>query len=258
MDENVNSIPTSVNQPSVVAPTNPATPPMPEASATTPPSQPPVAKKSNKKIFIIAGVILAMLFMVMGMALAFTQMQPVQVVSTPTPVASATPMPVVEDPMADWKTYTGSTYTFKYPPELNPLQLEFGYEDNPIALFENYLDLEKCKKGEVDDPNTTCVNRKILISPPITMDEAEYLNSDYKSRLDPKTIKDSQNRIWETDMTLGEVYGYTGVYHNQKYTIVSFTSGINEVEYSAETGTGDGQSFRNFADQILSTFKFTE
>lgn len=178
--------------------------------------------------------------------------------STTTQPASST----TSDPTANWKTFSGqfgtTKYTFKYPENLSP----FVGENGGISFFEKLQDLRDCEKiFKGESPmivNSPCLKAFITISVTIYSDQdfaKSGINpaSGTSSRaIDPKTFKDNIGRTWQTDMVLGEVFNFAGLLQaNGQVYIVGIQSGFGQ-----ESDTGN--SFRNLANNILSTFKFTQ
>jgi len=102
------------------------------ASATSPVISPvPEApKKSNKKLFLIVGIIILVLVLVAGGIGAYFLMKGQSEVSpTPTPVATIVPT-ASPNPIADWETYTNTKYGFSI---RYPLPLEIFSEDRAVV-----------------------------------------------------------------------------------------------------------------------------
>jgi hypothetical protein len=154
-------------------------------------------------------------------------------------VASNSPSPIATtDPTADWKTYTDSktNLSFKYPDNLTATDLENG-----VIRF-------------IDENN----NVKFSLTGINIYSESEY-NSFTKTQSDSggwknlQEFTDSNNRNWQTDLELGQVYNYTAVLNSKEnFYIINFQSGTDELT----NPSNDGSSFRSFANQITSTFKF--
>jgi hypothetical protein len=221
--------PTSSPQPSPI----PAEP-MPATSAIQPP--PTVVKKSNKKIFIIAGVIILLLVLVMGGAFAFTQMQPTQVAPTPSPVAVATPEPVAPDPMADWITYTDKEYgfQFKHPSDWEVRDMLLANGD--IPGYKNYKKWIGFAPVSVKED----INGGLVITSD-TFDEMILENTSFAAGSPNKLL--SQKEVTEP------IEGVEIVWQN---TATGTTSKRYVFTYGGSTYVLNGD------DQILSTFKFTE
>lgn len=138
--------------------------------------------------------------------------------------------------ISTWNTYKDSK-----------LHIEFKYPDYLV-----YKDLRNGVISFSDNQNKT----KFNFSGFSALSTAGYQDHLQQRKnngpiLDQKTFTDSQNRVWQTDMALGEVYNFTGTLNQQgTYYIVSLQSGFDEE-------ADNGNSFRNFANQILSSFKFT-
>jgi len=184
----------------------------------------------------------------------------IQTIVVPSPTPLATP-----DVTANWKTYTGSfaknQYSFKYPENLNTLVTENGL----ISFFDNQTYLSSCEKifkgqQERSLQNDPCAMALFNISLTIySKQEFDKSGINIKSGtgsspLDPKTYTDTQGRAWQTDMVLGESFNFIGIAEtNGNIYIVGIQSGFGK-----NWEVNGGQDFRNLANQILSTFKFTE
>jgi len=100
----------------------PVQPVEPFPASVTPPVISPVPetpKKSNKKLFLIVGLVILMLVLMAGGIGAYFLMRGQEEASpTPTPEAVATPTPTASpDPTADWEIYNSEEYkfSFRYP-----------------------------------------------------------------------------------------------------------------------------------------------
>lgn len=107
-----------------VQPMTPSTPPVSPTQTPVPPLQPiPVVPPPAKKVsgVLIAGLILLFVSVLALVGYYFVQTNGLKVnISTPTPLAVASPSPIATtDPTADWKTYTSTkaNYSFQYPQE---------------------------------------------------------------------------------------------------------------------------------------------
>lgn len=145
-----------------------------------------------------------------------------QIQPSPTPVATT-------DPTSGWKTHTQSksNIEFRYPSNLTTKDL-----GNGVIKFTN-------NSGETVF-NFTGYSE---------MSPTEYKNYQF---IDKKTFTDTMDRRWETDLVLGEVFNFIGILNaNNKYYMFSIQSNFGEE-------SDEGKSFRDFANQILSTFKFLD
>lgn len=229
-------------------------------SPTSP--QLPLSPKSSNSLTVIS-MALFILLSLGAVAFLYYQNQQLKTMlaSYQTSVASPTSTPTA-DPTANWKTFSASfgsiKYTFKYPQNLNPLITENG----SVSFFEKQDDQVNCEKifkGLLPmSSNSPCLNNFLTIS--ITV----YTTKDFDSSginpksgtnsppIVPKILTDNQGRTWQTDMVLGEVFNFTGITTSDENTyVVGIQSGFGQE-------ADNGISFRNLANQILSTFKFLE
>jgi len=191
-----------------------------------------ISKPNNK--LVVGAVVLILLLLTSTGLLAYQnfqlQKQIASLQSTPSPSPSPTP-----DPTANWKTYTNQKLIFS-----------FKYPDNLV-----FKDLGNSVIDFSDSKNNTNFNLngfEILSS----VDYQKYLSERKSSGnlQNQKAFTDSQDRLWQTDMGLGEVYNFTGILNQQdKFYVVSLQSGSDQE-------ADGGANFRDFANQILSTFKF--
>lgn len=201
-------------------------------TSTLPPYLPP-RRSYFAKHPVVAFLLLLLLSLTAAISLyLLVQMRTMalsKIEPSPTPTPTATP-----NPTSTWKTYTdlSRSLEFKYPNDLSSHELENG-----VVIFENNVGKTKF--------NLTGFQTLNLI------DYQKYLKTQTAdNNLRHLTIfTDSHNRAWETDMTLGEVFNYTAIWSNlDKYYVLTLQSGYDE--------EGDsGESFRQFANQLLTTVK---
>lgn len=151
-----------------------------------------------------------------------------QTQTTPTPVATA-------DPTANWKTYTDTKlgFEFKYPESLT------------------YKNLGKGVIAFTDNQDKT----KFILNGFESLSSDQYQNHLQDIKINgvlsgQETFTDSQNRIWQTLFGLGQTYNFNAFLNQQnKYYLVTLSSDFGEE-------ADGGATFKNFANQLLSTFKF--
>jgi hypothetical protein len=105
------------NQPITETPIQPAEPlPQPEKPLETPAApQAPPENKSKKKLFIIAGIVVAIFILTAIAVFAYMQMQgPEQAMGDEMP-ARPELTPTADVGGSDWETYEGNQISFKYP-----------------------------------------------------------------------------------------------------------------------------------------------
>lgn len=170
--------------------------------------------------------------------------------STPLPVVTkqpeaANPTPTI-DPIAEWKTYSASTYEVKYPEEMTarieeasvfylskwgPTQKKDTELYDGISLrFQPFelpdIDLEAYVQDKVQETETEGMAE--IISPPVPINIGDYKGLTYTSR------------------GLG----------THKYIYIQSSDKIMLMEIIDSTVDPNNQGFQQITDQILSTFKF--
>jgi hypothetical protein len=224
-----------------------------------------VVKKSNTKIFIIAGVIIFMLFVVMGGALAFVQMQPAQLASTPIPstmpVQSNSPVQTRTPENDTWsidssnlKVYENSEIGFSvsYPQD-------FKIKTNSYFKQNDSVDIQK--SGPTQKSDTEVYDGIGLLFVKINH-EGQTLDKYISERIG--LIDKEETKILEDPKEL-EVNGINGLtYTTQRmgditnrhiYLPIDSETAILILDYTVDPGA---LGFSEIVNQILSTFKFTE
>lgn len=150
---------------------------------------------------------------------------------------STTSLGTVNEDIVEKQTYNDpqGRFSFKYP-------ADYSYKDlgNTVISF-------------IDKNNTTQFNLSRIAV--LNLKEYQEYMKDRTNNggfLSQKEYKDQQGRNWQTDMVLGETFNFTGIVNeNEKYYIVSLQSGYGYLNYK-----DDGDEFRKFSNEILSTFTF--
>jgi len=232
------------------------------------PPVPPTPKINNSLIFIMS----ILLIVTVGIAgLFYFQIQKLskelskyQTQASPTQTATT-------DPTANWKTYTDpkNTYFFKYPSSFFPLITE----NNSVLFFENQTaakTYDNCIKNRLGTLQNPCSG--IILSVGLSIKISSSLNSGSPDLI--KELVDSQNRTWKTEGPVPGIEGaanYTAEYkfENNFYSVDMQIGEAEFAKYLGKTliienpkGTFDyspeSKEFKDFGDQILSTFKFIE
>jgi hypothetical protein len=234
---------------------DPQTPNLSNPTPETPTAIPESPKKDSHGITIAAMATFVLL--ALG-AIAFLYYQNQQLKNllagyqtqpSPTPTATV-------DSTINWKTYTDpkNKFSFMYPENYNYIMSTSGN----LLFFSDSNTYQNCQKyiqqniRRIDSP---CLMDDFNFSglQILTTDKYQKYFSERENNgdtLDPKTFKDSRDRTWQTYMALGEVFNFTGILVlDNKYYIVDLQSGYDQEK-------DGGASFRNLANQILSTFSF--
>lgn len=155
--------------------------------------------------------------------------------------SSPSPAPKQDE---NWKTYNGNSFSFKYPQNLIPYQLE-----DVVMFFDTPQRVESCELKLAPD---YCTMSTFSFSGVKKVSSSTYDESGLEN--DPllglESYTDSQSRNWQTFMDFGEVYNF--------YATLS-KDGVN-YQISIQAGPllmADGaKKFRSFANKLLSTFEF--
>lgn len=250
MEENQN--PTQQPVPVVSPPTTP--------TSTSPTSNPPpIVKKSAK--FSIKAIIGTIIFLLVagGAAAGFVYREPIlKLVSNPTPtptvVISPTPTP---DPTADWRTYEGEGFSFKYPSAILLSNENCATSTQDLVLVSYHESIK-------NNPQALCNERPVQFFQ-IT-----------KGEFSPPTSNEySKITIVDTELSGLKVKKYISTsIPNQPTGIaspwVSTTNipfEVNTTQYTLFYGFPNPEFFpknnfpelpKNIFEQILSTFKFMD
>ncbi len=158
---------------------------------------------------------------------------PTSLPSSPTPTQSSSRK--VGNTTANWKTYTdpANKFSFQYPSN-------FSYKNigNNVVEFSDQHNQTKFNFGGVN------------IYSPSQYTHFLQRNQDLSN---PQAFTDSTHRMWTTYIQLGQVYNFSGVFtQGDKDYVVFFQSGPEWLT----NPSNDGSGFRQFVDQMLSTFQF--
>lgn len=145
----------------------------------------------------------------------------------PTPTTDPTP-----DPIRDWKDYTGSNFTFKYPPEWF-----VGLSDNNIIYLGD---------KEINEAISKTNQVFITIQVKENKEEVEFINKRLEDT-ENSNIKSFGTTIYEiTDLRSHPIEGYS-------YVVAQTTTD----NFYANIGLSN-EEYENQFNAILSTFKFIE
>lgn len=231
---------------------------------TTSQSQPsvplqPSAHSSHPMKMFVKGLIVVAVIAVIGIGgyILGTQKQKPQVVGYPTPVVQETPIPT-QDETASWKTYTNTKYKFtlKYPANFivsetdfstikdlhpkNKIEFRFDFANNPD--FKNKLLLSKDKSvlyGSVDiwKTNEQSITKAL---------------TEYHTFFGEDNLPNGVNRM------INDITWLHRNYTNSSFVPITQYALFRENQlFVLETSPSDSQ-LKDTADQILSTFKFTQ
>lgn len=235
-----------VDQPQVPAQPVQATPPTQTPQPIQPPARPAFEAEKEKKLPLI-GVVFILLALVLGGVFAanyfgllkFNKTQPTATIaSTPT----ATP-----DETANWKTYTGESFSFKYPPYLN----EKPYAEGSFGgIFLVSADDYEAK-----------VQKNIMIKTLYVPDQnAQTYAEEMREKDGPDADPSSITEIIKLSIGEKEAYQYEVSFMGRALVTiipVNKTDVLRMVGYFP-FGDKNTESDRELLNQILSTFKLTE
>jgi hypothetical protein len=193
----------------------------------------PAKPKSRFLVFLIALLLLLSLGAVAyGMYQNYRPTNP-PMVSLLTPTVSVSQAPI-DGPLSDWKTFTKSDWSFRYPPNL------FAKEPVP-----NFVDL-------VDSEDAPASNARISIDARMTGPSLNDFDEALKRRTNGLDIINPQTKTFPYGVIISGKIG-PGMGEGLQITngLVKYKNGAISVEY---VGTNsDPQTF----EQILSTFTLT-
>lgn len=234
MEENQTATDSNLGTPNILS-----TPPVSDSTPTQTP-QPTSPKKSKLPMTIVVAIIFIILFV--GTAAGFYVFKPqiMKLVSKPSPTVipnsfrdpSPTPPPV-GGPTANWKTYEGKGFSFKYP-------TEFANEKCPKGAFSTSL----CTDGL--DKSIEPIFYYIDFQNESVLPQIKGLKINYKE----ETINGVS--VLRTN-DLPSRSGAETVYFknpNGDYVSVLFTP------YDKQNSFPQQEKYYNLFGQILSTFKF--
>lgn len=199
------------------------------------PVRSPVPAKPKNRFFPFLVVVVILLSLGIGGYVAYKNMQPGNQVLQTTPTPSVLLKPTAVDLTVDWKTFTKSDWSFRYPPNL--------FAKEPVA---NFVDL-------VDSEDTPASNARISVDARLIEPYLNDYDTALKRRANDLNITNPQTKILPYGVIISGKLG-PGMGEGLKVTngLVKYKNGAISVEYS---GTNvDPQTF----DQILSTFKFVD
>lgn len=259
--------PEFVTNPIVVPLTDPQITPavQPVAEPMVPPAPPipDVPKKSNKKLFIIIAIVVALLVIVAAVAFAYSQMnKPAMVEPFPTPEAimeEASPTPEAMVDTTGWESYVGEGYTLMYPSTFSASDTEEN-GDKGISLLM-HGETQKNSGRTQTELFDGIVIKSLLVSNTDQQSLMEYANSQQmaaKSSLDPQsedTISDlAAVTIAGQNAYMYDIHGYS----DAKMYFLGKGNTIVKIIVIYAGSDADVPGYLSLADQILSTFKFTQ
>lgn len=216
-----------------------------ESKPTPPLTSPAIEPKKgfNKKIFAIA-VILVLL--IAGGASAYfivnkpTPKAPIQTVMKPTP----TP-----DPTADWKTFTGNGFSYKYP--ANWQNKANFISNNDMVVFDpaSLKSFAENGGGQIQLPTIFFDVQQIITTTQTAKSYADEFTSAVPYNTAGGVLNRESNSASDLQM---ELFTAEGEGSSGKYLILSNGQKIAVINTSLKS-FGDN----NIENQILSTFKFT-
>ena len=238
-------------------------PPVSEIPNPTPPvvSETPSPIKPASKFSIKAIIgILIFLLLAGGTAAGYVYREPIlKIVSkpTPTPIATQTSPTPTPDPTADWKTYQGDGFSFKY-----PSGILLSNEECTVSAQD--LVLVSYQESIKNNPQALCNERPVQFFEIIKGKFSPPISNDY-----------TKITIVDTELSGLKAKKYISTFiPNQPIGIASPWASItnipfqvNKTDYYLFYGFPNPKFFpknnlpelpKNIFDQILSTFKFTE
>jgi len=264
-------------------PTEPSSPEIAPAAPVAPQGQPPVAEtviaptaqspvppapeapKSNKKMLMIIGVVIVLLILAAVAVLAFTQMQrPTETAMEPSPTPEAMieePTPTPEAMVVDttgWESYAGEGYTLMYPSTFTASDTEENGDKGVSLLMHG--EIQK-NSGRTQTELFDGVVVKTLLAKETGQTLEEYSSSEYqiaKSGLDPNS-DDYFTDLVKTAIAGQDAYVYDiHGYSDAKVYYLSVNENILKIIVIYAGSEDDVPGYLSLADQILSTFEFTQ
>jgi hypothetical protein len=220
---------------------------------TVPPT-PDVVPKKPKSVFILLGLLLILLFGAGAFFISKSVQKP-QVKSQPSVPSQITPIPTqIVDETANWKTYANMIYgfSFKYPGEWNTNvpSFEGKHESNKTLLRVDVTNSLDFKNAALLGNKKDVLNVSISVwdnenAKPFESILAEWDNFFQNPKPNTTSIKEISQIKW----TRREFINSSGL------PIVEFVTLKGKYLYVAVVSPQDS-TLIDFADQILSTFKF--
>jgi hypothetical protein len=202
--------------------------PQPEKPLETPATPPaPPENKSKKKLFIIAGIVVAIFILTAIAVFAYMQMQgPSDEVMTE---ASPSPSPeaMMENEMSDWETYINQTYSYS-------LKVPSGWEHFRQGGDDSVISLRPAGVEEIPISITAQPNNEGLTAEDIVKNQTSEIQKD-------AVFNDIQYVYYVSDVS---------PFSSKVYIT------INDPNYYQLTVSTLKQEYVAIFDQILSTFRF--
>ncbi len=219
--------------------------PVPTAPTAPTPVAPPQA--ANKLLPIFVTVVLIAIAGACGYLLG-TQ-RPSQMVEKNEVIVTPSPVVNMEDPMADWKTYTHTAFTFKYPADVKLTP------ENPDAVSilkdPGQPQLEGFSNG---------INLQFNL---ITLKSNQTLEQYVDAQI--TALKEGPGHDITQPKQKVTVNGYSGFTYTTEFQgtwknmyLQSPSSKSTVIQIIDGTQDPQNQGYRTTADQILSTFKFLD
>ena len=208
-----------------------AVPTINDPSVPQPVPEPSKPKVNKRLVMIIAAILL--LLVAGGIAAYFLVFK--NQTAQPSPLGSPEPTAEAADPTADWKTYEGKYFTFKYPSSWN-------YDTNAYS---------------VDPDNLEVINLRIS---PNAVFETSYKNRDYDEFLKGLADRKSTKLIVASrDSAKFEVDSNGNEPLPAGFSIISIVvKGPANTSYLINFNGDKKEITDELVDQILSTFRFID
>jgi len=212
--------------------------------------------RSNFVLWIVVGIAILAVGIAIGLVVGKYSSKQNQLLAQPvvsSPIFSPTATPTeTADPTANWKTYSGNGFMFKYPSSLTDLKDQGGvsgpWTGNPQSII-NLGDNSTIHWGTDAPYDGFSV---YLVSKLVSVSLLDYLNKEVETaKNSPRGIKSST--ITETSLG-GQAAAFIDNETVHREYFVSSLDGEKIVVFSRINST---DNFLNTFDQILSTFKFS-
>lgn len=244
--------------PNIAQPTTPlAQTPVPQA---TEPIQPVLNTSSGKTKYLLLAILILLVLVVLGGGayyLGIVKQQPLvqknnntATTQIPTPTTASTPTATAQstatpDPTANWKTYIGTAYSFKYPADWKIVPIP----PNQIAVTNS--EAEAVNQKEAGDCRS--------FYPIVVSDETGLISSDRFDNTNtqtvtsnPTTISGNEATSYNVDSTLKACQDWnTGKSE-------AITVNYNGKKYLLNLKVSDNPTYKKVFDFLLPTFKFTD
>lgn len=239
--------------------TNPTITPLtdpiaPQPTTTSP--LPPVSQspKSNKKMLMIIGVVIVLIILTAVGIFAFTQMnKPAETIMQPSP----TPEAMID--VSDWGVYEGEGYSLQYPSTFTISDTEENGAKGITLLMHG--ETQKNSGRTQTELFDGVVIKTLLITKTDNQPLSDYANNEYqtaKSSLDPNS-NDYFTDLTKTTIAGKEAYMYDiHGYSDAKIYYMSVGENVLKIIVIYAGSDTDVPGYLSLADQILSTFKFTQ